>query len=138
MNADAVKEYIQALIEGLTPLAQKLGIAVEYLFTWAVKHNYAIAGSWVFAFLITCFLGYLVIRAWKWGMRTDGDSSTTNFDKSEFEPYGVITIIATFLVTIFFFITTIGVITTAVPRIIAPEYYTIQDIVDLIRKNPGQ
>lgn len=138
MNADAVKEYIQALIEGLTPLAQKLGIAVEYLFTWAVKHNYAIAGSWLFAFFVTLVLVILVYRAWKWGMKKESPESSINFDKRDYEPYGVMTIIATIVVTILFFITTIGVITTAVPRIIAPEYYTIQDIVHLIRNNPGQ
>lgn len=138
MNADAVKDYIQAIVDGLTPLAQKLGIAVEYLFTWAIKHNYAIAGSWLFAFFVTLILVYLVYRSWKWGMSKDADSSTIRFDKSDYEPYAVITIIATIVVTIFFLITTIGVINTAVPRIIAPEYYTIQDIIELVRKNPGQ
>jgi len=43
MNIENVKAGIQAVIDGLTPLAQKLGIAIEKVFGWAVRQNYSYA-----------------------------------------------------------------------------------------------
>lgn len=131
MSPDKIKEYIQAVIEGITPLAQKLGIAVEYLFTWAIKHNYAIAGSYVIGFLLTILFTYPLYRLMKWGFKKEEGAHYVNFE--EHEPIAIGTMLLTVCYTVMFLFFTAQMITVAIPRLIAPEWYTVQDIVNLAR-----
>src|ERR1051325_196791 len=71
MNPDTIKNTIQAVIDGLTPLAQKLQVPLEGLWKWGLKHNYAVAIEELFAALL-CTVGiYWSIKAIKKAIQVD-------------------------------------------------------------------
>lgn len=130
MTAENIKGIMNAIIEGLTPLAHKLGIATEMLFGWAVKHNYAIAISEALAWLFVAFLAIPLYKLYKWGLKKNENSSYTNFDNSEGITVG--TAVTTIFYGILLLVLSIFLFTESVPRLIAPEYYSAQDIIHLI------
>lgn len=134
MTPDKIKEYIQSIIDGLSPLANKLGIAIEQVFTWAIKHNYAVAGSIIIGWLLSLIVVYLVYRLFKYGMGKDNpDSHYTRIQNSEGLEFA--SVIGAIGGGIFLIIMTVGLISDAVPRLIAPEWYATQDIIELVRSN---
>jgi len=56
MNPQEIQQTIQAIIDGLTPLAQKLQIPLEKVFEYAIKQNYVYA-IW---FVLADFLGIVI------------------------------------------------------------------------------
>ena len=118
-----IKDSIAAIIDGLTPLAQKMGIAVEHIFGWAIKHNFAIAGAEIFAWLVSIVFAWLVSKFYK-----------TN-QHAESEGIQVMVIFGIIGASILLFVSTMFLITDAIPRIIAPEWYSIKDIINLIKAN---
>ncbi len=122
MNPENIKQTIQAVIDGLTPLAQKLAIPIEYLWVWSVKHTYAVAVAELFPVLIFIIITPLFIRAFK------------KAEKDEW--YHESTFVPVILLGIAMGVTGIvSLMSTpeAVMRFISPEWYTIKDLTDLMK-----
>jgi hypothetical protein len=56
MNPENIKSSIQAVIDGLTPLADKLSIPLEKIFEYAMRQNYVYAIESIFG-----LIGLLVV-----------------------------------------------------------------------------
>ena len=52
MNPDNIKQSIQAVIDGLAPLAHTLNVRLEHLWKWGMKNNIAQAFSSVLFFVL--------------------------------------------------------------------------------------
>lgn len=118
MNPDKIKESIQAVVDGLTPLAQKLQVPIEHLWGWAMKHTYAVAISELLGFFL-----FGSLYAW---------IATILLRKGKEE--GDLELASAFL---FFAGVPIAILTAfvfmqAIPRLISPEWYTAQDIAGLL------
>lgn len=126
MNAENIKASIQAVVDGLTPLAQKLGVAIEGLWGWAMKHNYAVAGELLFGAL--CGIILLIFSVWL----IKKVSKLTMYDDEVLCVFGWIGGIAAFIGgAVCFVMCSIQ----AIDRIIAPEWNTAVDISTLIHGN---
>ena len=133
MNPENVKNTIQAVVDGLTPLAQKLQIPIEGLFGWALRHNYAEAGVGILKGLLMIPTIILYIKFIKWGLsKEDEDSIFSRFEND----FGKI-ILGFFISCFVIFIIISGIIGAedAVSRLIAPEWNTSKDIIQLIKGN---
>lgn len=123
MNPDQIKESIQAVVDGLTPLAQKLQVPIEGLFGWAIKHNYAeaVMGLLPLALLLGAILPIFLKNIHK-----------ADWNAVEVTPHHVIAIISGLFAGLF---TIVAMLETgeAIARLVAPEWYTIQDIVGLLK-----
>lgn len=131
MDAQKVKDVIQAIIDGLTPLAQKLQVPIEHLWGWGIKHNYGLAVAQIVGWVFTLVVASGVYRLLKYGNGKEKGSDYSRFYHSEallFVTAGLT--IATIIAVI---VMTIMVLSDAVPRMVAPEWYTAQDISNLIR-----
>lgn len=131
MNPQNIKDSIQAVIDGLTPLAQKMQIPIEQLWSWAIKHNYAIAITEVsfFVLMLIALIPYTALL--KHGLKQKDGSSYSNFDNSDGLTglaFAISIVLFTALIS-----ATIGLFTDAIPRLISPEWHTIQDISHLIK-----
>lgn len=62
---DTVKESLNGIIEGLTPVAQKLQIPIAELWNWALKHNYAIAAPELLPVIVTPLSLFALIKMYK-------------------------------------------------------------------------
>lgn len=124
MNPEVIKGSIQAVIDGLTPLASKLGIAVEAIFGWAIKHNYALGLTMLLP--LPVFIT-LVIISYKNGKKADFD----DFDKGNLE--AVVCIVSAILAFVFMMLT-IGYLPKAIDRLVAPEWNASKDIYELIKQ----
>jgi hypothetical protein len=127
MNADVIKSSIQGVIDGLTPLASKMGIAVEAIFTWAIKHNYAVGLTMLLSLplaIIFTTLSYnqaRKVKDWQY-FRKQGDGVSVAF----MVIFGLIALITT--------IATFAHLPEAIDRLIAPEWNASKDIYELIKK----
>jgi uncharacterized membrane protein len=130
MNPDQIKASIQAVIDGLTPLAQKLGIAVESIFTWAIKYNYAQAGIGLFEALSIIPIAIYYVKFMRWGFGSDRDCSYNRF--SEDGGKLLLATVFSLFVLIMLVVAIVGV-ETAISRIIAPEWNASKDIYELIK-----
>jgi hypothetical protein len=83
MDIQNIKDTIQAVIDGLTPLAQKLQIPLERVFGWAIKQNYVYAISELIGFvvLIGAMIGW--IKLLKYGLGEEKDNSYSRLYNSE-------------------------------------------------------
>lgn len=125
MNPDTIKQSIQAVIDGLTPLAEKLNVPITQLWGIMIKQNYVYAVYnliWVIICGIGIFIGYKLI---KWFY--------TNSLKSDDDGWWI----GIFLTTLAIIIVTVSgafLLQTAIGRFINPPYYAIQDITHFIKK----
>jgi len=118
-----VKDTLQAVVDGLTPLAQKLGLAVEQIFWWAIKHNYALALAYsiptiLFTISITKFIKYMKKSDFEYGVSSSSEVLAIVFGVASF----ILLLVAC------------GTITQAISRWIAPEWNAAQDLVNLIQE----
>lgn len=121
MNSSTIRESIQAVVDGLTPLAEKLGVAAESLWGWSVKHTYAVAATNIVEAII-CLLVLIGLTLIVRYFLKNGD---------EDEKFG--TCLFCGFLGGFVLIWMVVAINTAIVRFIAPEYYTLKDINELIR-----
>lgn len=122
MNTDTIKTSIQAIVDGLTPLAQKLQVPIEGLWKWAIMHNYAVAFENLFGVIIGLSLLITGIILIKKGIKI---KQNTSYEGDGYFFSGVLITVAAIL-----FIGFCG--TTIMDRLIAPEWNTAQDIACLI------
>lgn len=124
MNPENIKNSIQAVIDGLTPLAQKLQIPIEGLFGWALKNNYAIAVTNLIPLIPLIIFMVLLFRAIpksKWN-----EKSPTNVEAYLVIFYAIFAIIS--------LIASVACLTSAINRVIAPEWNASNDIINMIHK----
>lgn len=126
MNPDTIKQYIQAIIDGLTPLAEKMSVPVTNLWIWALKHNYAMA---VLDLVPIPLLIISSILLWSFSKRAKWDHSGYSTSGNG---YAILQIIFAFVTAIAAIATVVGIF-SAVPRIVAPEYSTAHDLVCLVK-----
>ena len=127
MNPEVIKSSIQAVIDGLTPLANKLGIAVEAIFGWAIKHNYSVAISILLLPVFTIIFGYITYKnAFK---VEDWDTTKGKQDGMRI----AITIIFGLLTFVMFVGTSLN-LGDAIDRLVAPEWNASKDIYQLIKQ----
>src|SRR5678815_629476 len=68
MDAKDVKAGVEAVIAGLTPLAEKLAVPVEGLFKWGMRHNYAEAITDLIVPVIVAVSLWPYLKFVKWGL----------------------------------------------------------------------
>ncbi len=122
MNPENIKQTIQAVIDGLTPLAQKPAIPIEYLWVWSVKHTYAVAVAELIPVLIFVIVTLLFIRAYK---KAEKDEWQHESSVVPVVVLGVTMLVAGML--------SIAIGPEALMRFISPEWYTIKDLTDLMK-----
>src|SRR5687767_9488710 len=116
MNPDNIKASIQAIIDGLAPLAKQSQIPLEELWSWAIKHNYALA-------VVDLVVGVLLLGSWIYCFR--------QFLKArKKDPYSDGSLISrlTTLSGIFGLIAAFFCIGEAIMRLIGPGWSTAEDI----------
>jgi len=126
MNPDNIKQSIQAVVDGLTPLAQKLQIPIQNVWAWAIKYNYAIAFqdlATIPLFVLILIFTVLCFKKSKWSSYGDPDNGWA----------WAFIIVA--VVCAFSFVGMIIGTTSAIPRFVSPEFSTAGDIVHLIKGN---
>lgn len=128
MNPENIKNSIQAVVDGLAPLAQQLQVPIEGLWDLAIRYNYAqaISGLVVNLLAIVCII---LIRKSMLKKYTEKD---LHWRDDEF--HIIINAISGFVLGIALII----LIFTAhefVMRLIAPEMMTAKDIFDLVEGN---
>lgn len=121
MNSSTIRESIQAVVDGLTPLAEKLGVAAESLWGWSIKHTYAVAATNIIE-AIVCLLILIILGSILRYFLRKGDSDDKFFAVLICCGLGIIPLLWM-----------IDSIEESTMRLIAPEYYTLKDINKLIR-----
>lgn len=122
MELNNIKENIQAVVDGLTPLAQKLQVPIEGLWGWALKHNYAVASVELLYGATGLLILVLGIKNGKW-------------EKDEYDVVGTPTKWALLGIAGVLVLLAGGVwgIYDGILRLIAPEWMTAQDIMRLVK-----
>lgn len=125
-----VSSVIQGVINGLAPLADKLGVAAQNLFGWAIQNNYAIAATDVVTLILALILLIPYLRFVKWGMEKENDSYSrfSNSDGLMFLGVGIGLVIG--ILALVGIINTIG---DAIPRLIAPQYHALSDLIGMLK-----
>lgn len=132
MDAENIKQSIQAVVDGLTPLAQKLQIPLEHVWRWSVKHNYAIAISELCAWIFIMILAIPLYKLYKYGM-TKEKADDYGHRLSNSEGLVVGTVIYTICWGLAFVALTICLFSDVIPRLVAPEFYTAQDLIFMVK-----
>lgn len=122
MNPETIKNSIQAVVDGLTPLAQKLGIALTSVFGWAMKHNFAIA--WENVFGAVC--GLVGIGIGTYALRKAYNMKGYNDPTTLWTTLGFIICAVSVAILVICSI-------SAIDRFVAPEWHTAQDISCLVK-----
>jgi hypothetical protein len=128
MDPQEIQQSIQAVIDGIAPLAQKLQVPLEKVFEYAVRQNYVYA-YWQlisdFALLIigiTCFLiAKSTIKKADW--KDDGNS---------YAWFTILSSVTCLFASIFFIIVFFTSGSEIIARFLNPEYMALQDIAKLI------
>ena len=126
METQEIQPTIQAIIDGLTPLAEKLQVPLGKMFEWAIRENYvqAIADIAYFTFFPLVAIGYFKL------LKYLREKSKDNYD---FEFIAVLVgIIGGIFLTIY------GValffeIPIFIGRLVNPEYHALMDIMKMLR-----
>jgi len=123
MDPENIQQTIQAVLDGLTPLAQKLQIPLEGLWGWAMKANYAYACIDVYILIvgIIVFIPSLKFVIKKGLFGDDGDPN----------PVAIVSVIGS-LIGVAILIGGIIAFGHAIFRIFAPEYSTAMLIINLV------
>ena len=131
MNPDNIKNSIDAIITGLTPLTQKMGIAIGNFWSWALLHNYAkaISGLVIAVFMFICIIivYFTLIKKAKFIDKDyrNKDSIYASYDSTPYWGIGISLIV---LFSILFFISFYN----STLRLLAPQWYTAEDVVCLV------
>lgn len=135
MEPKDVTEYMKAVGEGFKPLAEQITGASKQLFTYALRHNYAVCVGEVLALAAASFGLYSAYRYCRWGMTKDNDGRAP-FDHGNYDfPVKAFCGASLFFVTgVLFLIAACTFCGDAVPRMIAPEWRTLQDIIATVRR----
>jgi hypothetical protein len=135
MNPETIKQSVQAIIDGLTPLAQKLQIPIEHLWSWALKNNYAEAIFNLIMIALTIILSTAYYKLLKYGFAKSPNNNgnlETNFEQDEKFPLVVLAIVGSITLiclTLYSFLS----LSETTMRLIAPEWSTMKDIAKLIK-----
>ena len=143
MNAETIKNTIQAIIDGLTPLAQKLAVPLEKVFEWAVRENYVIAIENCIGILITLIIFITFLICLTKSLKIIKTKNEYGRDYNEWDrPHtnilgknAIISLITGFLCCILIPIMFFDFIPGTLGRLINPEYHALLDIVDIIKPN---
>ena len=152
MNPDQIKASIQAVVDGLTPLAQKLQIPLEGVFGWAIKHNYAVAITYLLPLPVAIVCGVIAYRnvlkslaanklrneqaaiyQFKTGEPEQRAKALMNSYENEETVFGIVSAIFGGL-ALMMAVATFLMVPEGVQRLIAPEWFAAQDIVHLIKR----
>ena len=130
MNPETIKNTIQAIIDGLTPLAQKLAVPLEKVFNWAIRENYVQAIYEVIFGIILAIAIFYEYKFIKWGLKKKEEGSKNNFYRRE----GIqsICIVIGIILGVAFLIFSLCAIPDIMRRVINPEYHALMDIVKLL------
>lgn len=124
MNPDNIRNTIQAVIDGFTPLAQKLQVPLEKLFSWAVVQNYVIAIVLILVLLILFpILWWGVFKLKKFCIKLKDERG----DPDENPMMGFYTALSFLIVG-----TAIGtplIVYNILSRLLNPEYMALLDII---------
>lgn len=126
MNPNNIKQSIQAVIDGLTPLAQKLGVPLGQLWEVMVRQNYVYA---VYNIVYVICGVIMLYGAWKWNLWIIKRKSENSFSDSDIGYIGVI------IISILASVIILTSATEAIGRFVNPPYYIIQDITHLIQSS---
>jgi hypothetical protein len=125
MNPEAIKENIQAVIDGLTPLAENLGVVAGKLYEYALHR--VLAGAVINSILAIVFtITFFVSLRWakKLISRRDEDG---DHDENDLIPGVILAVVSTIM-----FFSAIGCINMAVKQFVAPELSAIKFLIDMV------
>lgn len=140
MEAEAIKNSIQAVVDGLTPLAQKLQVPIEGIFRWSIKHNYAVAIAQMIPFLVGVIMAIFCVR---WLMKNKVQKILTPGEPGN--PYqriydtqitqeGAIVIALTCISAGLLLFGGGVFLSDGLMRLIAPEWFAADDIIRMIKR----
>jgi len=135
MNPEQIRKTIEAIINGFSPLAQKLQVPVSKLFEWAIRQNYVYLISYFVYFILFLVFIYPTYRIGKWLFKKNKDE-TRMVDKIEENGYAFfVFIIFTIMVGVelAFIAYVVNSIDIIVARIINPEYMALKDLLESIK-----
>ena len=135
MNTNTIKDTIQGVIDGLTPLAQKMQVPLEKLFGWAIRENYVrviIDFIWIIL-LIGLIIGWTKLL--KYGLShkklDNGELSDDNQFYYHDSLFPTCVSIAVLIGIVTFLIIIIG-IPDIISRLVNPEYNALKDLVSIV------
>jgi hypothetical protein len=127
MTPDQINSSIQAVVSGLTPLAQKLNIPIQDLFQWGLRHNYAVALTDLVPLVLAVPLGvvfYKFTKAFTSYVPKDG------YDHDEFHAVGAGISGILFVIVI---VISCMTLCDAIVRFVSPQWATASDIVCMVK-----
>ena len=125
METQEIQPTIQAIIDALTPLAEKLQVPLGKMFEWAVRENYvqAITDIAYFAFFPLVAIGYFKL------LRYLMEKSKDNFD---FEPMAVLVGVMGGIFLTIYGVALFFEIPIFIGRLVNPEYHALMDIMKML------
>ena len=127
MNPENIKSSIQAMVEGLTPLAQKLQVPVESLWGWALTHNYATALVNCIPLILMIVFIYPSIKFVKWAAGEEEEEEEVSAEGPI-----VFSVVVVGTLYMLLFLTSVHSLSKVIYRLVSPEYMTMKDIISLI------
>ncbi|MFA5174741.1 MAG: hypothetical protein WC438_06165 [Candidatus Pacearchaeota archaeon] len=132
MNPQEIQQSLEAVINGLTPLAQQLQVPLNKLFEYAIRQNYVIAISDLIYYILGILLTIVFINFLIWGnKKNEKNEYRTNFIELEWPM--VIAIVGGIFLLIFDLFLSFNIQLT-LARFINPEYMALKDLFNLIIK----
>lgn len=132
MNPQEIQQSLEAVINGLTPLAQQLQVPLNKLFEYAIRQNYVIAISDLIYYILGILLTIVFINFLIWGnKKNEKNEYRTNFIELEWPI--VIAIVGGIFLLIFDLFLSFNIQLT-LARFINPEYMALKDLFNLIIK----
>ncbi len=125
MESSTIRDSIQAVVDGLTPLADKLQVPIGHLWEWSLKHTYAVI---VTDFLEAVLMIGLVIAGISLARYTIKEAIDDPYDVGfHFASAGIVLVLVIMIFGVFYDLE------DGINRLVAPEYYTMQDTIKLIK-----
>ena len=125
-----MEKYLQHLTDGigngLNHMAQQAGVVLTHLWVVVIKQELITGTLWVIVGVLFVLASFVCVRICKLILSKKMDS----WDRNTL-------LILMAILTVWLFVQGIGLFTTWLPHIINPEYYAIQDsiqILDQVRK----
>jgi len=113
------KEAIQELGKMLKPLTEKLGVAAEQVFEWAIRQNYVYVISDLIVLVIAIISGAIFFKTYK-------------DIKVEPDMLGVVSVISGMIFAVAIFACFVG-FSTFIARLVNPEWMALQDIISALK-----
>jgi hypothetical protein len=132
MEPKQVTEYVKAVGAGLQPLADQITGAGKVVYEFALKHNYAVAIEELVFFGGSVLASVGMAKFIQWGMKKQDPEDRRSDVNFEGNPPAVAFAIVGGIMCAIVLCASVYDALDAIPRLIAPEWSTISDILSEI------